>query len=137
MPSGRGKRRMSAESWNDVLERTRRGAPAASDGAVSLHAVEGKGLLPGYGDPYQAAGPESAESLTPPCCLMGKEGYQPRRKRYRFFQYVHLASDKDFGFTKDGQVIPLRLAGMNPVLVVVRGRNLLRICDAIHLHRMP
>jgi hypothetical protein len=126
---------MSAESWNDVLERTRRAAPPAS--AVGLHAVEGNVLLPGYGDPYRAAGPESSESLTRLACIMGKEGFQPGGKAYRFFQYVHLDSDTDFGFTKDGQIITLRFAGMNPVLVVIRGRNLLRICDAIHLHRIP
>jgi hypothetical protein len=128
---------MSAESWNDVLERTRRVAPPTSDSAVSVQVAQGNTLLRGYGDPCKAAGPESNESLTRLVCIMGKEGFQPGGKAYRFFQYVHLDSDTDFGFTKDGQVFTLRFAGMNPVMVVVHGRNLLRICDSIHLHRMP
>jgi hypothetical protein len=128
---------MSGETWDDVLEKTRRAAPPSSDGAVSLPAAEGNALLPGYGDPYKAAAPPSNEGLTRLCCIMGKEGFQPGGKAYRFFQYVHLDSDTDLGFTKDGQAITLRFAGMNPVLVIVRGRNLLRICDTIHLHRMP
>ena len=128
---------MSAESWNDVLERTRRVAPPASDRAVSPYQPEANAAFPGYGDPYKAAGPESSESLTRLVCIMGKEGFQPGGKAYRFFQYVHLDSDTDFGLTKDGQVIRLRFVGLNPVLVIIRGRNLLRICDSIHLHRMP
>jgi hypothetical protein len=128
---------MSGETWDDVLEKTRRAAAPASDWSVSLHAAEGSSPLPAYGDPYQAAGVPSNDSLTRLCCIMGKDGFQPGGKAYRFFQYVHLDSDTDFGFTKDGQAITLRFAGMNPVLVIVRGRNLLRICDAIHLHRMP
>ena len=128
---------MSGESWDDVLETTRRGGSPASDRVVSLHAADGNALLPGYGDPYKAAALPSNDSLTRLVCIMGKEGFQPGGKAYRFFQYVHLDSDTDFGFTKDGQVMTLRFAGMNPVLVIVRGRNLLRICDYIHLHRMP
>jgi hypothetical protein len=128
---------VSGETWDDVLEKTRRAASPASDRVVSLHEAEGNALLPGYGDPYKAAAPPSNEGLTRLCCIMGKEGFQPGGKAYRFFQYVHLDSDTDLGFTKDGQAITLRFAGMNPVLVIIRGRNLLRICDYIHLHRMP
>ncbi len=128
---------MSAETWDEVLEKTRRVTPPASDRLASLHAAEGNALLPGCGDPYKAAGPESGESLTRLVCIMGRDGFQPGGKAYRFFQYVHLDSDTDFGFTKDGQAVTLRFAGMKPVAVIVRGRNLLRICDCIHLHRMP
>jgi hypothetical protein len=128
---------MSGETWDDVLEQTRRDTPSASDKVVSLHAADGNALLPGYRDKYKAAAMPSNDSLTRLCCIMGKEGFQPGGKAYRFFQYVHLDSDTDFGFTKDGQVITLRFAGMKTVLVIVHGRNLLRICDYIHLHRMP
>jgi hypothetical protein len=128
---------MSAETWDDVLEKTRRGGPPATDRVVNLNGAEGDALLPTAGDPYKAAGIPSNESLTRLVCIMGKEGFQPGGKAYRFFQYVHLDSDTDFGFTADGQIITLRFAGMKPVMVVVRGRNLLRICDQIHQHRMP
>jgi hypothetical protein len=128
---------MSGESWDEVLEKSRRGPVPASEKVVSLHAVEGDPLLPGDGDPYKAAGMQSTGSLTRLCCIMGREGFQPGGKAYRFFQYVHLDSDTDFGFTKEGQVVTLRFAGLHPVVVIVRGRNLLRICDYIHLHRLP
>ena len=68
----------------------------------------------------------NGESLTRLVCIMGRDGFQPGGKAYRFFQYVHLDSDTDFGFTKDGQAVTLRFAGMKPVAVIVRGRNLLR-----------
>jgi hypothetical protein len=128
---------MSGETWDDVLEKTRRGPVGASEKGVSLRAAEGESLLPGDGDPYKAAGMQSNESLTRLCLIMGRESFQAGGKPYRFFQYVHLDSDTDFGFTKDGQVITLRFAGLNPVIVIVKGRNLLRICDYIHLHRLP
>jgi hypothetical protein len=68
---------------------------------------------------------------------MGREGFQPGGKAYRFFQYVHLDSDMVLTFSRDGQIITLRFAGMRPVQVVIRGRNLLQVCDAIHMHRTP
>ena len=128
---------MSGENWDDVLDKNRRGSVSASDKVVSLRAVEGESLLPNDRDPYKAAGTQSNASLTRFCCIMGEEGFRPGGVAYRFFQYVHLDSDTDFGFTKDGQIMTLRFAGLRPVTVTVRGRNLLRICDYIHLHRLP
>jgi hypothetical protein len=128
---------MNGGSWEDVLEKTRRGSAPASDTVVSLRAGEADSLLPGDGDPYKAAGAQSNESLTRLCCIMGREGFQPGGKAYRFFQYVHLDSDTDLGFSNDRQIVTLRFAGLHPVMVIIGGRNLLRICDSIHLHRMP
>ena len=127
---------MSDESWSDVLEKTRRAAVPSSDKVVSLHAVQGDSILPGYGDEYKAFSMPDNGSLTRLCCIMGRDGFQPGGKAYRFFQYVHLDSDADLTFTRDGQVMTLRFAGMKPVEIVLRGRNLLRICDYIQLHRI-
>jgi len=130
---------MSDESWSDVMEkeRKRHAVPPVSDKVIPLHAVEDDALLPGYGDPYQAAGNPSHGSLTHLVVIMGKEGFQANGKAYRFFQYVHLDSDTDLSFTKSGQVMTLRFAGLKPVEIIVPGRNLLRICHQIHNHKIP
>ncbi|WP_422929693.1 hypothetical protein [Singulisphaera sp. PoT] len=128
---------MPAESWEDVLDRTRRPAVPATEGEGRHQGAEQDALLPSQSDPYKAAGSPFKGSLTRLACVMGKEGFQTGGKAYRFFQYVHLDSDSEFGFSKDGQYFTLRFAGLAPVLITVRGRNLLRICDQIQLHKIP
>jgi len=51
----------------------------------------------------------------------------------RSFQYVHLDSGSQFNAEK----ITLAFMGMEPVRVVIEGRNLWRLYDYIHQHRMP
>ena len=130
---------MPGDSWNDLLDQTRPvAAPPGPDKVTRLAPPGDDAALPAYGDPYKAAGMPDPNPLTRLCCIMGREGFQPGGKAYRFFQYVHLDSDTDLGFTKDGQVITLRFAGASKMVEIkVFGRNLLRICDDIHLHRMP
>jgi hypothetical protein len=94
-------------------------------------------VLPSASDPYQAHGLPANNPLTRLCVVMGREGFQAGGTAYRFFQYVHLDSDTGLGFTPQGQVLTLRFAGMKPVSVTIRGRNLLRLCDYLHLHRVP
>ena len=130
---------MQGNSWNDVLDRTRTGSAAhAPDRALSLVTSDDDSGLPGTGDSYKAAGTPAHDSLTRLCCVMGREEFQKGGKAYRYFQYVHLDSDKDLGFTEHGQVITLRFVGGAKLMEIkVYGRNLLQICDDIHLHRMP
>lgn len=127
---------MSDESWNDVLEKTRRASSPSGEKVIGLHAVQADAALPSYADDYKAAAVQSNDSLTRLCCVMGREGFQPGGKAYRFFQYVHLDSDTDLQYSKDGQIVTLRFAGSKPVVITMRGRNLLRVCDYIHLHRI-
>jgi hypothetical protein len=51
----------------------------------------------------------------------------------RSFQYVHLDSNSSFS----PECITLKFLGMEPVRVVIRGRNLWRLYDYVHQHRMP
>jgi hypothetical protein len=51
----------------------------------------------------------------------------------RSFQYVHLDSNSQF----TAERITLVFMGMQPVRVVIEGRNLWRLYDYIHQHRMP
>jgi len=60
---------------------------------------------------------------------LGKNGY-------RSFQYVHLDSDSTFE-QRSGQVITLRFAGTKIMQVTITGRNLWRLFDYLHQHRMP
>jgi hypothetical protein len=109
---------------------------APSDNLAVHEPAEDDALLPSPGDAYKAMALASNKSLTRLCIVMGKEGFRAGAKAYRFYQYVHLDSDTDFGFTEDGQQFTLRFAGQEPKELVVRGRNLLKCCDYIHLHRM-
>ena len=51
----------------------------------------------------------------------------------RSFQYVHLDSGSQFAAGR----ITLAFMGMEPVRVTIEGRNLWRLYDYIHQHRMP
>jgi hypothetical protein len=132
-----GKRSMSDDStWSDVLERKSRAASAVSDKVVPLHALDDESLLPDVGSDYKAAAVQNNGGLARLACVMGRKGFQPGGKAYRVFQYMHLDSDADFSFTKDGQEMTFRFVGLTPVEITVRGRNLLRIFDYIQLHRI-
>jgi hypothetical protein len=50
----------------------------------------------------------------------------------RSFQYVHLDSNSSFA----AEHITLRFMGMEPLKVVIHGRNLWRLYDYIHQHRV-
>ena len=68
--------------------------------------------------------------------VMGKDGFRLGGTAYHLIQYVHI-SIGEFGFTANGQVFRFLFADLQPKLVTVEGRNLLRMCDQIALKRMP
>jgi hypothetical protein len=49
------------------------------------------------------------------------------------FQYVHLDSHSSY----TAECITIKFLGMEPVKVTIRGRNLWRLYDYIHQHRIP
>jgi len=113
-----------------IVSRSQR--PPISDG---LPAPDEAAPLPTPGDPYKAASMPSNHPLTRLCCVMGRSGFKNGAKAYRFFQYANLDSDGDFGYVDGSQQFTLRIACRLPKLIIVEGRNLLRICDYIQLHR--
>jgi hypothetical protein len=99
-------------------------------------AAERDAKLPGFDDPYQAAGhPENGE-LSRLVLVMGKDGFKPGGTAYLIMQYVHISMGR-FGFLDDGQWFDFVFADVQPKLVTARGRNLVRICDYLSLRRMP
>jgi hypothetical protein len=51
----------------------------------------------------------------------------------RSFQYAHLDSDSRYEASR----LTLKFMGMEPVRVTIEGRNLWRLYDYLHQHRMP
>jgi hypothetical protein len=85
--------------------------------------------LPDLGGPYQAhARPSTKPVYTLHCCL-GKDGY-------RSFGYVHLDSDSTFKVDQGGHVITIRFDGTKTTQITITGRNLWRVYDLVHQHRM-
>jgi hypothetical protein len=86
--------------------------------------------LPDSSAPYQAhARPSNKPVYSLHCCL-GKNGY-------RSFQYVHFDSDSRFQMTDKGHAITLRFIGTRMMQVRIVGRNLWRLYDLLHQHRVP
>jgi hypothetical protein len=67
---------------------------------------------------------------------MGKDGFRPGETAYVMLQYVHVGLGQ-FGFTATGQRFTLVVSDLQPKLVTVEGRNLLKTFDYIGLRRMP
>ncbi len=124
---------MSGESWDEVLEKARSKAPAR---VMPLHPAEGDALLPGWDSPYKAAAHPDHHALVRFVCIMGKDSYRPGGTPWRFFQYVHKDSNTGLSLGDQGHVMTLRFIGSAPTKIIVKGPNLLRICDYIHLHRI-
>jgi len=95
---------------------------------------EKEALLPSLGDPYQAAGFADSEASRL-VLIMGKDGFKPGGTAYYFLQYVHIGLG-EFGFEAGGQFFRFVFADIQPKLVTVHGRNLLRMCDAVALRRV-
>ncbi len=121
-------------SYEEVVDRDRQ--KLAAKKIIQFPSPEAS-ALPGPGGDYQAAAGPANNELTRLWCIMGSDQFKPGGKAYRCFQYVHLDSDGHIGFDQHGQVLTFRFTGMTPVLVLVRGRNLIQIGDYISLHRMP
>lgn len=116
---------------DDVMERLRSPSLARGDAAKA----ETEARLPRAGDPYQAAGLPDNSELSRLVLIMGKEGFKAGSTAYHFLQYVHLGLG-EFGHWDDGQWFNFVVSDLQPKLVTVRGRDLLRICDYIALRRM-
>lgn len=87
-------------------------------------------MLPAPGTAYQAFGRAASQPVCTLHCGLGKEGY-------RSFAYLHLDSDSRFSTDGGGHVIVIRFAGLRPVQLTIRGRNLVRLYDSLHQHRTP
>ncbi|MGO9462677.1 MAG: hypothetical protein ACLQVF_00740 [Isosphaeraceae bacterium] len=99
-------------------------------------APEKSAQLPGLNDPYKAAATQENNEISRLVLVMGKDGFKLWGKAYIFLQYMYLGTE-EFGFTPEGQVFRFLYADLQPKLVSVYGRNLLRIADYISLKRMP
>jgi hypothetical protein len=98
--------------------------------------VEKAAVLPSLTTEYKAAGtPENGE-VSRLVLVMGQDGFRPGGTAYVFMQYAHIGLGQ-FGFTVGEQDFSFVFSDIRPKLVVVHGRNLLRICDYVSLRRMP
>ena len=89
--------------------------------ADALPAPEEAQPLPGEDSPYKAASTPSRLPLARLCCIMGRDQFRNGGRAYRFFQYGHLQSDGDFGYTEKGQRFTFRFADAVPKLIVAEG----------------
>jgi hypothetical protein len=97
---------------------------------------EQEALLPALDDPYQASGLAASSEVSRLVIVMGREGFKAGGKAYHTLQYVHIGLG-EFGFWDDGHWFNYVFSDIQPKLVTVRGRNLVRIFDYIGLRRMP
>jgi hypothetical protein len=86
--------------------------------------------LPDASAPYQAHSRAANKPVYTLHCCLGKDGY-------RSFQYMHLDSDSAFRIESKGHVISMRFVGTKIVQVTICGRNLWRLYDYLHQHRLP
>ena len=91
--------------------------------------------LPGLNDAYKASAHPASGEVGSLVLIMGKDGFKLGATAYHIMQYVHIGLG-EFGFEADGQVFRFLFSDLQPKLVTVRGRNLLRICDYIGLRRI-
>jgi hypothetical protein len=85
--------------------------------------------LPDPSKGYEPCSRPSQHGLYTLHCILGADGY-------RSFQYVHLDSDSSLSADGKGQVIRLRFSSSKITAVTIRGRNLWRLYDQIHQHKM-
>lgn len=115
---------MSDDHLSNVLTRGRKAAERD----------EGRELPPesNLPDPSRGYEPYSRPSNKPLYtlhCVLGRDGY-------RSFQYVHLDSDGSLSVDERGHVVQLRFCGSKTMAVTIRGRNLWRLYDYLHQHRI-
>lgn len=115
---------MSDDTFRDVL--TRR----PESGRKSQWDLPDESMLP---NPSRGYEPFARAAVTPVYtlhCVLGVDGYWSG-------QYCHLDSGSRLSVDGKGQVITLRFCGSKTTRVTIRGRNLWRLHDLIHQHRMP
>ena len=116
---------MADDSLMDALTR-KRGEPKPQP---VQQAEPDEPTLPEPDAPYQPHAKPSARLVYTLHLLLGRDGC-------RSFQYVHLDSDSNFTADDSGQYIRLRFCGSKVMQVCIRGRNLRRLYDFIHQHRI-
>jgi hypothetical protein len=92
-------------------------------------------LLPALNDAYKAAGFVD-NKVSRLVVIMGKDGFKIGATAYYVFQYAHIGLG-ELGFTANGQILRFVFSDIQPKLLTVQSRNLLRIFDYIALRRMP
>jgi hypothetical protein len=86
--------------------------------------------LPDAQSPYQAFSRVASKAVYTLHCCLGKGGC-------RSFQYKDLDSDSVFKIEPTGHVIVIRFEGTSTTELTIRGRNLWKLYDYLHQHRMP
>jgi hypothetical protein len=114
---------MSDDHLMDVLTRRRPEPEKIRDSDVP------DSLLPDVSKGYEHCARPSHHALYSLHFILGTDGY-------RSFQYVHLDSQSSLTTDGKGQVIRLRFCGSKVTAVTIRGRNLSRLYDYIHQHKI-
>ncbi len=91
-------------------------------------------LLPGLNSPYKASSTVDGE-VPRLVVIMGKDGFRIGSVAYVTLQYTHLGTG-ELIFTATGQIITFLFSDLQPKLLTIHGRNLLRIYHHIGLKRM-
>jgi len=103
-------------------------------GSARLHETSDREIdaemLPAAGEQYQAHARGANKPVFTLHCILGKDGF-------RSFQNSHLDSDSHFVVEGKEQVISLRFCNFKVTAVTIRGRNLGKLYDYLHQHRMP
>ena len=98
-------------------------------------ADEERASLPGLNDPYKAAAFREQRGK-PPRAGHGQGRLQPGQRLYRFCNTC-ISAWASSASRPTARCSASSSADLQPKLVTVHGRNLLRICDYISLRRMP
>ncbi len=109
-----------------------RGKPAPTE----IKPAEDQALLPTLNDPYKAASSLVDSEVSRLVLVMGKDGFRVGGNAYIALPYMHMGIGQ-FGFTEHGQVFSFVFADLQPKLVTMYGRNVLRYFDHISQGRMP
>jgi hypothetical protein len=114
---------MADDHFMDVLTRRRPEAERSRDAEMPPE------LLPDPSKGYEPCARPSHTSLYTLHCILGGDGY-------RSFQYVGLDSNSSLTADGNGQVIRLKFCGSKTTAVTIRGRNLSRLYDYLHQHKI-
>jgi hypothetical protein len=102
--------------------------------AVTPESSDRIALLPGLNSPYKAASTVDGE-VSRLVVIMGKDGFRIGSVAYVTLQYAHLGTG-ELAFAANGQVFSFLFSDLQPKLLTVHGRNLLRIYHHVGLKRM-
>ena len=132
---GRGGHRGGTDRGDGVMhdEATIR---AIDPGRVRPRRREG-GALPALADAYKAAATPDNQEIRRLVLVMGKDGFKPGGRRLCVPAIPASGPGRVRLFGRRRASFRFVIADLQPKLVPVHGRNLLRICDYIGLRRIP